>query len=48
MRNELITELNKFDVKTKNKTLFKSIEYFYSKNYLILKMVKRKIIKELN
>jgi len=28
-RNELITEFNKLDVKTKNKTLFKAIEYYY-------------------
>ena len=48
-RNELITELNKLDAETKNKTLLKVIEYYYLiKNYLILKMVKRKIIKELN
>ena len=28
-RNELITELNKLDVETKNKTLLKVIEYYY-------------------
>ena len=48
-RNELITELNKLEVETKNKTLLKAIEYYYYiKKYLILKMVKRKIIKEWN
>ena len=30
-RNELITELNKLDAETKNKTLLKAIEYYYSK-----------------
>ena len=28
-RNELITELNKLDAKTKNKTIIKTIKYFY-------------------
>ena len=28
-RNELITELNKLDANTKNKTLLKAIEYYY-------------------
>ena len=28
-RNELISELKKLDVETKNKTLFKAIEYYY-------------------
>ena len=28
-RNELITELNKLDAETKNKTLLKAIEYYY-------------------
>ena len=28
-RNELITELNKLDANTKNKTLLKVIEYYY-------------------
>ena len=28
-RNELITELNKLDIETKNKTLLKAIEYYY-------------------
>ena len=28
-RNELVTELNKLDAETKNKTLLKTIEYYY-------------------
>ena len=41
-RNELITELNKLDAETKNKTLLKAIEYYLVKNYLILNMVKKR------
>ena len=42
-RNELITELNKLDVETKNKVLLKAIEYYYySKKLSISKDGKKK------
>ena len=45
LREELINTLNKLDANSKNKTLLEIIEYYYySKNYLNLKMSKRLII----
>ena len=48
VREELIDKLNKLDANTKNKTLLEIIEYYYyRKNYLNLKMRKKRIIMEL-
>ena len=48
-RNELINELNKLDVEKKIKNYLKQLNIIIIvKNFPILKMVKRKIIKELN